>query len=229
MRSAICVLILVTAASAAEAQESYVGASLIGDVVRMSGSGSGSDGGEAFGFALRLGAPLGERWGVELEFARSGEMDISPDVGIAADFATQSVGRALGMGGAAGTLVFPMPQFEVQRQLSTISTMVWWEQELSERVDLAYLGGVAFTRAAWHSRVSYPGFPGGIPAFPAGPIVRPPQIIDSDSVMYGADVAVGLEGRVDMTEHVRLAPGIRMQTVEGGWAIRPGVGLQWRF
>lgn len=216
-------------ASAAEAQGPYVGASFISDIVRMSGSGSDSQGGEAFGFALRLGAPLGERWGVELEFARSGDMDISPEARIAADFAAETMGRGpLGFIGGE-TIIWPTPQFEMERQLSTLSTLVWWRQDVSGRVDLAYLGGVSFTRAAWHSRFSFSGFPIPVPTFPIGPMVRPPQVIESDNVMYGADVAVGIEGRIGMTEHVRLTPGIRMQTVDGGWVIRPAVGLQWTF
>src|SRR5687767_10264788 len=63
--------------------QGYVGAFLVGDVVRLDqyDSRAGDTGnGEAFGFALRLGSPVGAKWGVELEFVRPGEItsDQSP-------------------------------------------------------------------------------------------------------------------------------------------------------
>ena len=239
MRYATCALILLLTASAAEAQGPYVGASLIGDIVRMSGSGDNGEGAETFGFALRLGVPLDERWGVELEFARSGEMDISPQARILSDFTGQSafawssaVGPTIPVPDDVFPVIFPQPEIEVERRLSTISPMLWWRHTINDRVGVVYLGGVAFTRSALHSRISYPFFPMPVPPLPR-PIpestISSIRVFEADSVAYGADVSVGIEARVSMTENVRLTPGIRMQTVDGGWAIRPAVGLQWVF
>lgn len=224
---------ILAAAPAAEAQGPYVGVSALADVVRMSGAGGNGQGAEAFGVALRLGVPLDDHWGVELEFARSAEMDVSPEARILADMPVQSMGSlGFGMNTGAVSLIFPAPEIEAERQLSTVSTLLWRRHTVSDRVDLAYLGGVAFTRAALHTRVSYPFFPMPIPVPVPRPIpesISATRLFESEAVSYGADVAVGMEGRIRMTEHVRLTPGIRMQTVDGGWSIRPAVGLQWTF
>src|SRR5687768_14990405 len=84
MRSLIlCVASVFTAVSGAFAQSAYVGASVFGDIVRSSGSSSvvteRSGSGEAIGFTVRAGTPLGDRWGVELEFARPSEIEESAE------------------------------------------------------------------------------------------------------------------------------------------------------
>jgi hypothetical protein len=233
MRHLLGVTLLVGVASTASAQSTYVGASFIGDVVRTSGSGFGDSAGngETFGGALRVGTPLGQHWGVELEFARTGEIEMMP-------FGVFPAGGIEWSSGASGSfsftdvttsaLIFPAPRFESERRLSTISTLVWWNHELSDRVSLVYLGGVAFTRTTWEVRISYPDFP--VPPFPLGrPTILPPPDLNQEMTSYDADVAVGFEGRIGMTDHLRLVPGIRLHTISGGWAIRPGVGLQWAF
>lgn len=225
----ILVLVLSTTASA---QSAYVGAAFFGDVVRTSGStGEGTEGGETFGGALRFGTPLGTQWGVELEFARSGELDDAPR------FSPLTASRSFTFSSSSTGVVqsipaiFPAPSITSTRQLTTISPMLWWSHEVSQRLSLVYLGGVAFTRAESSLRFEYEPFPlpvplpGGLPGLP----IRAPQVIESEAVSYDADVAVGFEARIGMTEHLRLTPGIRMQTVTGGWAIRPAVGLLWMF
>jgi len=214
---------MLAVATAASAQSPYVGASLVGDITRVSHSVyDGSSGeGETFAGALRVGTSLGQQWGVELEFARSGKVDATPEFSILADTASFTFGDT------PIPSIFPVPQIEAERQLSTIATLLWWSHDVSSRVSLVYLGGVAFTREKSEIRISYGDFilPPGIP----GGILPPPRSIDQESVSYGADVAVGFEGRIGMTEHLHLTPGIRLHTISSGWSIRPGVGLQWRF
>ena len=68
-------LALAASAAPARAQGTYVSASLVGDITRVAHSDGFFDesaGGEAIGFALRVGTPVGANWGVEAEFARSG-------------------------------------------------------------------------------------------------------------------------------------------------------------
>jgi hypothetical protein len=225
MRVLSALVLAVAYASTASAQSPYVGVSFIADVVRLSGStdGDGSGNGETLGGALRAGVSLGQQWGVELEFARTGTIEETPDV-----FRAQG---SLTFFPSDGSVIspdfFPIPEFRSERQLSTISTMVWWNHEVSERVGLAYLGGVAFTRTTHEFRIGYRDFP--VPLGPMPSLIFPPRLIERETVSYGADVAVGFEGRIGMTEHLRLTPGIRLQTISAGWAIRPGVGLQWMF
>jgi hypothetical protein len=239
MRLVLALALLTIVATTASAQSTYVGASFIGDVVRTSGasfdgSGGGAGNGETFGGALRVGAPLGRQWGVELEFARTGEIDTAPVGVFPAGFPVGSIewssGDSSGVPSSitSSTAIFPSPRFESERRLATISTLLWWDHELSDRISLVYLGGVAFTRSTWEVRISYPDFP--IPPLPfPRPAILPPRDLNQEITSYGADVAVGFEGRIGMTDHLRLVPGVRLQTISEGWAIRPGVGLQWEF
>jgi hypothetical protein len=235
MRHLLGVTLLVGVASTASAQSTYVGASFIGDVVRTLGSGFGDSAGngETFGGALRVGTPLGQHWGVELEFARTGEIEMMP-FGVfpaaGAEWSSEVSGSFTFTPITTTSLIFPAPRFESERRHATVSTLLWWDHELSDRVSLVYLGGVAFTRTTWELRISYPDFPVPPLPLPLGrPTIFPPPDLNQETTSYGADVAVGFEGRIGMTEHLRLVPGIRLQTIFDGWAIRPGVGLRWEF
>jgi hypothetical protein len=228
MRIAFGLLLALSVTSTAAAQTPYVGASFVGEVVRVSGTRSGGDSGngETFGAALRAGVPLGSQWGVELEFARTGEIEASPGVFLAGGgFSFES-----SLGAAISPAIRPIPRFSSERRLTTIATLAWWNHEVTDRIALAYLGGVSFTRADLEVEIDF-DFPVPLPVPSPGLPLPIPQPIRtrSETVSYAADVVVGFEGRIGMTEHLRLVPGIRMQTAVGGWSIRPGVGLQWRF
>ena len=83
--ASLAAILVLSGATSAAAQSPYVGAAVLADVVRSSGSGDQQPGnGETIGGALRVGTSLGARWGVELEFVRSGETDWRPDVAILA-------------------------------------------------------------------------------------------------------------------------------------------------
>jgi hypothetical protein len=213
--------LLLTLATSASAQP-YVGASLIADVVRASGPEDRPGSGEAIGFALRVGTPLAERWGVDLEFARSGDIEWRPDVTILANL-TSTVPSLIGVL-PPEISIFPTPEIAIESQLSTLTTMLWWRQELTDRFDLVYLGGAAFTRTQTESRISYGqvGLPGRV-----GAVL--PRLFDQESVANDVGVIVGIDGRIGMTGHLHLVPGLRMQTVASRWIIRPSVGLQWVF
>ena len=219
MRLSLACLLVVLTVATAHAQSPYVGGSLVGDVVRLSGSSDfGSTGsGEALGGALRVGTPLGERWGVDLEFARTGEIEAQPDIRILAD-AFPTIGP--------GVLIFPQPEISTRRQASTLTTMLWWQHDLGERFDLVYLGGAAFTRSDSQLTIEFPIIP--LPS-PIGGVPLPSRVLDQESVSYSTGVAVGLDGRIWMTERLRLVPGLRLLTIPGGWVVRPAVGIQWVF
>jgi hypothetical protein len=212
-------LLAVFAATTAAAQSPYVGGGIVVDIVRVSGSrdfGASGDG-ETVGGALRVGTSLGNRWGVDLEFARTGEIESQPDFRILADAFP---------GISPGLTIFPQPEISTRRQSSVVTTTLWWRQELGERFDLVYLGGAAFTRAETQLRIDIPAFP--IP-LPIGGVISPVQLIEQEAVSYGTGVAVGLDGRIWMTEHLRLVPGLRLLTIPGGWVVRPAVGIHWVF
>src|SRR5262245_6307151 len=121
-------------ATGASAQP-YVGGSILVDIVHTSGPVDDPPGsGEAIGGGLRIGVALQQHWGVDLEFARSGDIEWQPDV------------RILATTIFPPTTIFPTPQLTYETQLSTLTTMLWWRQEVNDRFDLVYLGGAAFTR-----------------------------------------------------------------------------------
>ncbi len=184
--------------------------------------------GEVLAGVLRLGAPLGDRWGVEVEFARSGELE--SDSG----FAQHILTGPLPLGGTSGTvmtwtsgdaaslLIFP-PQYsvEAERTHTSINTAVWWQQTLGERVALAYLGGISFFREAHEMSTAI------------SPLLRiqAPIRLASQyrSVNYGTAPLAGFEARIRLTESVRLVPGLRLQGLDDGWLVRAGIGLGWWF
>jgi hypothetical protein len=217
--------LVLASAGDADAQSPYVGASVLADVVRTSGPDDSDAGsGEAIGAAVRVGAALGPRWGVELEFVRSGEIEWHPDVTILAAGTT----RRSDLFGALpdlSILPFPSPEISVESQLSTLTTSVWWRQRVNDRFDLVYLGGVTFARSQLESEVSYAS------PLPGGRLGQrlPTRLYAQETTDYDTGVTVGLEGAIGMTEHLRIVPGVRMLALDSQWIIRPAVGLQWRF
>lgn len=85
--SVVVVLMLMPGARGAFAQGACVSAAVMADVVRSTHSDSpalpdSEGGGEAIGFVLRAGTPLGAIWGIEVEFARPGGIDREIEAGI---------------------------------------------------------------------------------------------------------------------------------------------------
>lgn len=239
MRSGIgCLVVcsvLVAGGAEAFAQETYVSASLIGDIVRSSHAEApglpDTSGGEALGFALRVGTPLGSNWGVEAEFARPAEIELAMDDGSLAYWS--SFGAQSGpVGGQLDSITLLPPRAisvpsirafgESSQRTTTMSASLWVQQQLSGRVAMMYLAGMGFYRSEYQYRISYEplfiGLPGvALPAF------------DNTSIAYGVRPLAGIESRISMTDHVQLVPGVRLHGAENGWLIRPSVGLAWTF
>jgi hypothetical protein len=216
-----------TVAAPALAQGSYVGAFLVADVVRQDqyDSRTGDSGnGEALGFALRLGAEIARRWGVELEFVRPGEITTDQAPQIIAGFYELSAGSTVpGLPNVVpdASLIFPYSyRFRSTQRRTTLSTSLWVRQELSRRVSLAYLGGVAFGRTNNEVELSY---------LPIRPVILPIPPSITESITYNVGPMVGVEGRIRMGGQVYLVPGLRLHGNQGGWLIRPAVGLNWVF
>ena len=214
------------------AQSTYVGAAVVGDVLRSTHSESslGRDvpaGGEAIGFALRVGTPLGSRWGVELEFTRPGEIetDFSGAIPLVSSIEALTVTATRAPGGITLPQLFPSPlpyRLQTTQRHTTLSTTVWFNQSLSSRFSLVYLAGMGFNRTTFESASRFEILPAGI-TLPVGfPTV-------TKTVTYGVRPLAGFEARIGLTDHVDLVPGVRLQGLESAWLLRPAVGLAWEF
>ena len=222
-RFAFAALLVASSATGAAAQSPYVGGAILADIVRSSGSVDQQPGsGETFGGALRVGTSLGEKWGVELEFVRSGETEWRPDVSILAGL-TPIVPPSF-INTLPDIAIYPSPQIDVESQLSTFTTSVWFRQTVNDRFSLVYLGGAAFARTETETSIEYPMI-----ALPRAGQTAPTRLYSQDSVNYDAGLSVGLNGDIEMTDHLSLVAGIRMLNIASQWLLRPSVGLHWRF
>ena len=223
MASLACAAAVLCASSAA-AQSTYVAASVFGDVVRSShvsgvGITENSGGGEAIGFALRIGTPVGTAWGVEAEFARPSLIEEESDRSILPLLQT-TPNTIPGTTFPDVRLIAPVRVRTTQRH-TTLSTTAWVQQQLSSRVSLVYIGGLAFYRSVSETETNYGSLATTIP------IVLPP--FQSEFVAYGVRPLVGLESRIALTDKAQLVPGIRLLATDGAWLIRPAVGIAWLF
>jgi hypothetical protein len=233
MFPAALLVIFTLIAAPAFAQTPYVGAAVGMDVARYDhvefpGSGDFDQSGEAVAFSLRLGTPIGPSWGVELGFTYPSEIERENSQGFpipllaAASLAGVGAGVALPQG---SNLTFPVfeASTEFERRNVTIDTVAWFAQSVGSRVDLVYLGGVAFNRVVEEVTFRFNRRPTGL--------IVPTS---TRTVSYDVGPVAGMEARIGLTDHVRLVPGIRLQgvggtTTQGGWLIRPSAGLVWQF
>jgi hypothetical protein len=216
----------------------YVGAALVGDVLRSThtestaGSDNSTDG-EAIGFALRAGTPLGSRWGIELEFARPGEIETesSGSIPLVSGIDPVALLQSSGVVPPGVTLpqIFPpiLPyRVRATQRHSTLSTSVWFNQKVSPRVSLVYLAGMGFYRATYESESRFEILP-ALPIINTVPAGFPS--VTTKTVTYGVRPLAGFEARIKLTEHADLVPGIRLHGLENAWLLRPAIGLAWNF
>jgi hypothetical protein len=221
---AFVAVFFVAGGGAASAQGPYVGASIFADVVRTSNTDSGFDnhggGGEAVGFALKVGAPIGANWGVELEFARPSVIRRTEALVFPALPVVLSPEQLAALADVAPTIfpppIFPVPvAFETRDRHTSLSAVLWAMQTVSDRVSLVYLGGVAFNR--FEREYGY--------AFD----IAPALFSRSRTTVYGTTPLVGFESWIGLTDRLTLVPGVRLQGVHDGWTVRPAVGISWSF
>jgi hypothetical protein len=218
--------LLTLIAAPAFAQSAYVGAAVGMDIARYNhvefpGSGDLDTSGEAVAFSLKLGTAIGQNWGVELGFTRPSTIEQENSLGYPLPLLTAGAG-AVSMPNTG----IAIPVFEArtrfERRNTTLETVGWVAQPVSSRVDLVYLGGVAFNRIV--EDVSFE-FTRRI-----ANIVIPNS---TRSVSYDLAPVAGLDARIALTDHVRLVPGLRLQGVGGnsgqGWLLRTSAGLIWQF
>jgi hypothetical protein len=229
----LTIFAVVAAARAAGAQSTYVGATLFGDIVRTTHTESVSfdenpGSGETIGFALRAGTPIGSNWGVELEYARPSQIKSGAQLVYPLYLSPLASGQLSDLLGAAPT-IFPPPYpiplaIETRDRHNTVSAMLWALQSVTDRVALVYLGGVAFNRL--EREYAY-GF-SDVPVI-ASPGLTQIPFVSSRTIAYSTRPVVGLESWIGLTDHVTLAPGVRLHGVQDGWSLRPGIGIAWSF
>jgi hypothetical protein len=225
----ICVIAFLFSAVSGFAQSAYVSAAVGMDVSRFSRTESGGfsglqPGGEAMALSLRLGTRIRRNWGVELGFTRPSEVDKESTFG----FPIALPRLVLGLDALPASMA-PLPLFEtttrLERRDTTLDTVAWVAQPIGDRVDLVYLGGVAFNRTVEEVRFEVPRR--------LLPVITIPGSVRTTT--YGLAPLVGLDARIALTDHVRLVPGLRLQGIGGGtsgtsgWLIRPSAGLMWEF
>lgn len=229
MRTTILCLLALAGATPALAQSPYVAAGVGADVLRArridaQAVSDDSASGEAVSFSARVGTAVTDRWGVELEFTQAMDIDREVRRGLPVPLLTRPglTGVLQSVPGAA------FPTFESNLRLSrrgaTLDAVAWVAQPAGSRVDLIYLGGIAFTRTVQAVQ------------FSLGPRMLPAIVVPASTrtTTYGAGPVVGLEARVRLTDHVRLLPGVRLHGIggdagTGAWLLRPAVGLGWQF
>jgi hypothetical protein len=231
---AVVVMAAMSWPSPAGAQSVYVAGAIGAEIVRTSSTRSGGStydagSGEAFAGAIRIGTSISERFGVELEFYRPGEIETDTGGPL---YLPAAIGDLFPGGPVASglppDLSFPSILSESSRvRAATTSALAFARQSLGTRVELVYLGGVGFSRVV--REIEY-GFGARIPPLELSIL---PASYSSRSTQYAAGPVVGVEVRAGMTDHAQLVAGLRMhmvgQGVLDGWMIRPNAGLAWKF
>lgn len=230
MRYAIGLFVGVLLATPATAQPTYIGGSVVFDIARfdkvefdddlprITGAAASADG-EAVGFNVRIGRALGERWGLEFEFARSGELDhqVSYPIPFLTDLTILP----------SGLPILPIPEFqyelEIEQRYTSYGAWAWLRQDLGERVDVTYLGGVMFNRADVEQEIR----------------ITDPRLAQWSSVLpdltvteYSVSPAVGFDAAFKVSDAAAITAGLRLHGVTAGRTgllVRPNVGVRWAF
>lgn len=232
MRSVIVILALLALAAPAAAQSTYIGGSAVFDVARFDkvefdevprfgGTASSADG-DALGFNVRVGRALGERWGLEFEFARSGSIENLQLLGV--PFLTSLTSFPIL---SPDLTILPTPDFryevETEQRFTGYGTWAWLRQDVGARVDLTFLGGLMFNRAEI-ARSVHLSDAGLVPWLSIAP--------DLTVTEYSISPAAGIEAGFKVGEAAAITAGLRLHGVTAGRTgllLRPSVGLRWSF
>lgn len=216
----LALAVMLVSASAARAQSPYVAGTIGADISRFGHADStfspaSTNDSEVFSGSVRVGTSLGQNWGVELEFVKSGRShgQVPPPV-------------PLPYAGVISTVTpgaFPVSVFQtdVRQSHYDFDTVAWVRQSAGSKVDFAYLAGIAFS----HQRTEVTSTVSTVvrALFPV------PGPFRTTLVEYSTRPLVGVEARIGLTSHVRLIPGLRLQGLTDGWLLRPYAGLGWSF
>lgn len=219
VKTAVAVVFALLAASAAQAQSAYVAGTVGADVSRFNRVESNlqpstSADSEVVSESLRVGAAVAPSWGVELEFVHSGQSHAQTPVSILPLLATA----------LPPNISLPIGAFQtdVRRSHADFDGVAWARQRVGDKVDLVYLGGVAFSRERVEVSQTFPTLGVAFAPIPGG-------VFRTTMINYATRPLVGAEARIGLTSHLRLVPGLRVQGLAGGWLMRPYAGLAWFF
>ena len=232
----VLTLLVVSFAASARAQSAYVAGTIGADVSRVTHTdanfyASSPDGGETLSGSVRVGTTIGPRWGVELEFVQSGRShdQLTPLVSPLATTNSTTPAPVITLPGftfssdSPNVIPIRFVQSDVRQSHSDLDALIWARQAVGGRVDLVYLGGVAFSRQRTEITQNFPTI---LQLFAPLP---PNSAFRSTTISYGTRPLAGIEARIRFTSHVRLIPGVRLQGIADGWLLRPYVGLGWFF
>jgi hypothetical protein len=211
-------LLLVLFAASASGQSVYVAGTIGADVSRVNHTDSvfspaTPNGSETFSGSLRVGSAIGQSWGVELEYVQSARSH---------DQVASSVLPLATSGAPANVIPIRAPETDIRQSHSDLDAIIWGRQRAGAKVDLVYLGGVAFSRERVEITQSFPIVIALLPPVPNG-------MLRTTTISYGTRPLACVEARIRFTSHVSLIPGVRLQGIADGWLLRPYVGLGWFF
>jgi hypothetical protein len=226
MRSTLFTIFLFVAVPAF-AQNTTISASIAGDIARFTSTDTGAlpvgdlatlDG-EAIGFTVGVGRAIGERWGVAMEFGRTGEierrheMDIDPRISARPSLVPPGI---------------PIPDFSfvttTELQVMTISALAWVKHDAGQRIEMTYSGGMTFARSESERdfEITDPRLL-AIWALPTG----------LKTVEYDQAPVAGIDAAIKFTDHTALIAGVRLHGIrvqaQSGWLVRPAIGVRWAF
>jgi hypothetical protein len=225
MRSTL-LTICVLAAAPAFAQSTTITASLTGDVIRSTRSETrpaplvdlSTIDGEALGFNVAVARAIGDRWGVAIEFGRTGEIETRRQV----EFDPRISARP--------SLVppgIPIPDFSFvstsELELTLVSALAWAKHDAGERVELSYAAGITFSQSESERDFEITDPRLAIWAVPAG----------LETTEYRYSPVVGMDAAIELTDRTAVTAGVRLHGIEvqgvSGWLVRPAVGVRWSF
>jgi hypothetical protein len=176
--------------------------------------------GEATALSLRVGTAITDRWGVELEVTRPSEIEHEVEPSYPFPLFHEVLPAGVALPNVASLI--PLPRMRLMRRNTTVDAVAWIVQPVSDRVDLVYVGGIAFSRVTEDREFDF--------RFAPQLLVVQPSV---RSITSGVGPVAGIEARVALTDHLLLLPGVRLHAVDdntvGGWLARSSVGLGWRF
>ena len=234
MQRCIALLGLLILSTPAAAQSTYVGASLVGDLARFAKVDYGdsdtprilgdvSNDGEAIGFNVKIGRAFSERWGLEFEYARSGTFEDSFPQFLPA----LTPERLLPTLPPGVVVSIPSIDLEVnsERRYMSMSALAFVRQDVGNRVELSFLGGIAFHRISTAT-----DFDIDIRRL----AIYPPILLDDiETIDYHAGPSVGAEAAFRLGDSAAITGGVRLHALtdggRSGWMIRPNIGMRWQF
>ena len=223
MRVILLLTAFVLVSGAAQAQSPYVAGTIGADISRFGHSDSTfsstpTSDSEVISGSVRVGTSVGQNWGVELEFVRSGSSRGGVPPPVPLPFA-DALGNITTGTSPVSVIAY---RTDVRQSHYDFDTVAWVRQGAGSKVDFVYMGGIAFS----HQRIEITST---FPTVVLRPLLPPSGGFRTTVVDYSTRPLVGAEARIALASHARLVSGLRLQGLTDGWLLRPYAGLGWFF